>query len=110
MKQLKLTPEQAEKVAAKKARHRKATIDPEWYFVAEFGSYFGWQGVMAILKDEIDIDAANLLLLGARKVRYNHLIDDALSTQVAVSSANSGKGATKVFNKGMASFMKEAKI
>lgn len=108
-KVLQLTPEQAQKIARAKLRRVKTILDPEWFFVAEFGHYFGWDGVQSILDDEIDLETANLLLTGARKVRYQHLVDDAVATQVAIASANSKKP-KQTFNKGMSEFVKAGKI
>lgn len=109
MNPIPLTPEEAIKVARKKARHAKVPIDPEWYFVSEFGSYYGWGGAMAIINNEIDIETANLMLIGARKVRYQHLVEEAMATQIAIASANSKKP-KEVFKKGMQKFMDEAKL
>jgi hypothetical protein len=100
--QFKLTPQQAAKVAAKKKRHESIKLDSEWFFVSEFG-------VMAILNNEIDLETANLLLLGARKVRYKNLVDTTVSMQVGVASAMSKKP-KEVFKKGTASFVKEAQV
>lgn len=109
MQPINLTPEEERKVAAKKARHQKVSVDPEWYFIAEMGDHYGWGAVMSILNNEIDIEAANMLLLSARKVRYQRLIEQAMATQVAVASANSKKP-KDTFKKGMQKFMDEAKI
>ena len=108
--ELKLTPEQAKIVAAKKARHEnKLKVDPEWFFIAEFGSFYGWEGVKTILNNEVDIDTANMLLLGARKVRAQHIIEDAVASQVAFSSAQS-RTPKKTFSTGIKEFQKEARI
>lgn len=107
--QLKLTPQQAAKVAAKKKRHENIKIDSEWFFIAEFGYYYGWEGIAAILNNEIELDTANLLLLGARKVRYKNLVDTTVSMQVGVASAMSKKP-KEVFKKGTASFVKGAQL
>lgn len=109
-KVLKLTPEEAAKVARTRKRHEKRSIDPEDLFIAEFGYYFGWEGIQAIRIDRtLSLADAKALLDGARKVWYQKIIDTAVATYTA-NAASQSKKPKSVLNKGLAGFIKEAKL
>lgn len=89
-------------------------VSPEMYIVAEFGYYFGWEGVMAIrrgyiekvsangsiIKDPFTLEEALVLLEGARKVWYSKLTEQAHAGIVSnsfKSSSNSFESAVKPF-------------
>lgn len=105
-KVLELTPEELERVNKARKNHDKKKVNPEWQFLAEFGYYYGWEGIKAIMDNEMTIDQATQLLLGSRKVWYSKVIDNAIATQTAVASANSKKPGS-VMKKGLSNFMKE---
>lgn len=108
---LQLTPQQLAKVAASKARHEGSSlkIDGEDMFVAEFGYYYGWNGVMAILNNHISYKDAVTLLVGARKVWAGKVIDSAVATAVGEAMSKS-KNPGETLRKGMKSYLKEAKV
>lgn len=109
-KRLELTPEDLAKVRRAKLKADKLAISPEEAFVAEFGYYFGWEGVLAIENNDIDIKTASKLLRGAQKVWYGKLIEQAYITYTANAAAQSGKKAKQVMRSGLKDFMKEAKV
>lgn len=88
------------------------SVSPEIYLTAEFGYYFGWAGVMAILNNEITLDKAFVLLEGARKVWYNKLIEQASATRTSFNSAMAGSKSksNKAFEEGMRPYKEGAKI
>ena len=111
MKKLQLTPEQLEKITQAKARKESTKIDEEWAFIARFGYYYGWEAIMSILNNEISLETAIALLEGAEKVHASHVVDNAVGSQVAFASVNAKKGKSQsVFKKGMAQFIKKAKV
>lgn len=57
----------------------EVSVEPEWLFMAEFGCYFGWQGIMAILTDQITLDVAIELLRGARVIGSERIVDSAMA-------------------------------
>lgn len=87
-------------------------VSPEIYLTAEFGYYFGWAGVMAILNNEITLDKAFVLLEGARKVWYHKLIEQASANRTSISSAmaSSRSKASKAFEDGMRPYRKGAQV
>ena len=102
---------------------RGLDVSPEVYLVAEFGYYFGWEGVMAIrqgfiekiddsgavVKDPFTLDEALLLLEGARKVWYTKLMEQGhanLASNVAARNENPGKA----FNDGVKPFTERAAV
>ena len=105
---LTLTPEELEKVSKAKARHKGAEVDSNWLFVAEFGYYYGWQGVQAILNNEITMDQANVLMQGAIKVWYGKLVQQAETTHIAMVASRSKKG-KEILKKGLENFRKNMK-
>ena len=128
---LELMPEADRKKAIERGRKRlerqksKKGLDvsPEIYLVAEFGYYFGWEGVMAIkrgyiekhdskgeiVKDPFTLDEALVLLEGARKVWYTKLTEQGHSQLIANTSAyNRNPG--QAFNNGIKPFTDRADI
>lgn len=77
--------------------------------ISEFGYYYGWEGVKAILENEIDLETVTVLLQGSRKVWYSKVIDTAVANRVAFVAAQSKKGNT-VMKKGLEKFIKELKV
>lgn len=111
-----MTPEDWEKV---KERYRRRVqsgletkVSPEIYLTAEFGYYFGWEGIQAILKNEITMEVAYALLEGARKVWYHKLTEQASANRTSINSAmaQTKAKASKAFEDGMRPFTEGAKI
>lgn len=82
-------------------------IPNEVYIVAEFGYYFGWEGIRAIRNDEITLAEANALLEGARKVWYAKLVEQARAGQISTGSVFS-KHPNDSFKKGIKPFAKRS--
>jgi hypothetical protein len=108
---LKLTAEQIAKAsqAKKRAEAGKVELDNEWMFIAEFGYYFGYEGIRAILDNEIDLSTAKYLLDAARKVWFSKAADMAHGSFIAAAAAQSKKPAA-AFKKGIASFIKAMRV
>lgn len=100
-----------------------SSISPEIYMVAEFGYYFGWEGIEAIkrgyiqkLNDKGDVvnepfvlDEVIVLLEAARKVWYTKLVENANSTLIATHSSHT-KSPSDSFKKGMKDFRERSKL
>lgn len=72
---LKLKPEDEEwSLRRLEKESSKLKIDNEQLLVAEFGKYYGWGGVSAILNNEIDFDTMAWLLEAGRRIasEYNY--------------------------------------
>lgn len=116
--------EQAIKRASARLERQKSKqgldVSPEIYTVAEFGYYFGWDGVIAIkrgyietvgsdgkvVKEPFTLEEAMVLLEGARKVWYSKLIEQTHSGLVA----NSFKTSSKSFDNSIKPFTDKAII
>ena len=89
----KLTPQELEQKEKIVGVH-KDSVTQEMYFLAEFGYYYGWQGVLAIETNQITLEKATELLEATRKVWFSHVYELSLGNFYANKD-------TKVFNKGM---------
>lgn len=97
------------KIEKRKAKEAKSKINEEWLFMAEFGYYFGWEGIKAIREDEyFTRDEADMLLKGARKVWNAKVYDHAWASLVGTASANS-KNPSKEFKKSTTELVKNTK-
>jgi hypothetical protein len=117
-----MTPEDREKAIERgKKRLQKrpgSTISPELYITAEFGYYFGWEGILAIKRGYIEkkgldgqitqepftLEEVMALLEAAKKVWYTKIIDQSHGNFVANYSVNTKKP-SESFNNGMKPFM-----
>lgn len=70
-----LSPEDIEKV--KRLKGETAPISREMYFLAEFGYYFGWPGIVAIETEVISLDKAQKLLEATRKVHNDKMYEQS---------------------------------
>lgn len=67
-------------------------------FIAEYGMYFGYEGMRALLDDEIQLDQVMWQLLAARKVRSGIMYD--ISNAVLAATASVGaKNPTAAYKK-----------
>ena len=110
-RQLELTPEDMAKVLKRKRQVEasKIKVPPEELFVAEFGVHFGWEGMVALMNNQITMDDAQSLLAGARKVWDGRLVDMASVIFTANAAVQSGKNAQSVMTKGLDEFVKQAR-
>lgn len=92
-KYLELSEEEVAKVKATRARHKAQNpkITPEAMKIAEFGYYYGFEGVRAILSNEITLSQVNTLLLAARKVWASQLLDNMNGQFIANASSRAKK-------------------
>lgn len=97
-KTLQIRPEDLAKIQNRKAQDEKLKVDAEWLALAEFGNYYGWGGVQAILNNDIDGDTMVMLLQGARKIEARRFYDSAKASFIGGVSANSKKP-TQTFTK-----------
>lgn len=78
-----------EMAAVERAKSRAASsrlvIAREHYALAELGYYFGWQAIRDVIDDYITFDDAMLLVVGARELRKDEVIDHAAATLAATS-------------------------
>lgn len=96
-KYLELKPEDAEKIRRSRERSEKLLkVDDEMILVAEFGMYYGYAAVQAVLNDEIDIHQMLWLVEAARKVDARDQYNLAVAVFTAVGSTNS-KDPSKTF-------------
>lgn len=86
-------------------------VNAQIYLTAEFGYYFGWEGVQAVRNDEISFDEMFALLEGARKVWYKKLTEEnhIISTAVASVLAKKGDG-QRIYREGMSKIIERGKI
>lgn len=86
-------------------------VNPQVYLVAEFGYYYGWQGIQAVREDKISFDEMFALLEGARKVWYKKLTEQnhIITTAVASTLAKKGEG-QKIYREGMRNIIQRGKI
>lgn len=110
-KYLSLSKEQLEKLAKFKADKESSEIkvDSEWLAIAEFGSYFGYAGIEAILNNEIDIEMVQMLIAGQRKVWASQVVDMAQAVMIGAGSAQSKKPGT-TFKKAIKIFTSKMKV
>ena len=107
---LKISPEELSRMERIRDAHEKSNqVDEEWCFVASFGKHFGWGGVQAILNNEIDLETANSLMLGAQKVEYTKMYNLAQANFIGTGSVNS-KNPGSTFSKLTRDIRKMAKV
>jgi len=78
--------------------------------MAEFGYFFGWQGIKDVFIDgKMSLANAQILLAGARKVHFSHVFDHAHATMIATASPHT-KHPGSTFAKGMKPFTDRMKV
>lgn len=107
-KLLELSPEDLEKVNRNRAKREAVQIDEEQLFIAEFGMLYGYEGIRAILQNEIDSDTAVWLLLAGRKLEH---LAQFRRTQAAFigAAASKAKKPSSAFKKATEKMLKLAK-
>lgn len=78
-KYLQLKPEDQAKVDLARELHeaRSTKISQEFMLVAEFGYYFGFEAIKALLEDYIELEQAQKLIEGARVLEATRTYDMA---------------------------------
>lgn len=107
-RKLELSQDELNRVAAARAKNEATKVDENWLFIAEFGFYYGWDGIQAILNNEITMDVANTLLAGARKVWSGRLYDHSMASFIGASSAQAKKP-NQIFKKATRDIVKHAR-
>lgn len=100
-----LSPEDLAKVEKLKGIDSSSQIDvsPELYFLAEFGRYYGWEGIVALETGVISLERAIDLVTASKKVWYSYLYEESLAMFYATKS-------DKAFNKGMKTFINRSRV
>lgn len=107
---LSLTPEEEEKVRQARERYEnKQNVDRYWYFIAEFGYYYGWGGIDAILANRITLSEAHVLLEGAKKAWSGQIVDHIQANQ-AGNASTKGKKGIKIYSKILKAFQKRMRL
>jgi hypothetical protein len=106
VKTLSASPELTKRLQERAKQREQNALDEEWVAIAEFGMYFGWDGVQAVLKDEITSAEMEVLLKSARKIVTRDVYKQAESTFIAMISANQ-KDAVSAFKQNTKSYLKE---
>lgn len=97
------------KVKRRKAIDAKSKVSQSWLFLAEFGYYFGWEGIQAVRNDkDFTMEEAEMLIRGARKVWSSKVYDYASAAFIGAASANAKKP-SQVFKKATSDIIKSAK-
>ena len=104
--------------------YRKAKVSPIAYLLAEAGTYFGWEAIVAAKRGYIEyfdehsgkkkkmlftLEELSTLVDAARKIRYSEIVNQARGTQIATGSVLS-KSPESTFRKGMKPFIEGAKV
>lgn len=107
-KYLELSPEDLEKVNRNRAKREAVQIDEEQLFIAEFGMLYGFEGIKAILNNEIDSETAVWLLLAGRKMEN---LNQYKRTQAAFigAAAAKAKKPSAAFKKSTDKMLKNSK-
>lgn len=108
----------------------KLTIPPDIFIIAEAGYYFGWGAIEAAKRGYVEgfenvtkngkvvqartkipltMEELNILVEGARKVKYSAVIDAARGVQAGVASSLS-KHPDKVFRESLKPYREEVKL
>lgn len=113
-----MTPEEQKKMldrfkerTGQKEDSEGVKVNPQIYLVAEFGYYYGWQGIKAVRENEITFDEMFALLEGARKVWYKKITEQnhIITTAIASALAKKGEG-QKIYREGMSKIIQRGKI
>jgi hypothetical protein len=99
-----------EKAKLGKELYTNSNVDPEWMFIAEFGGYFGYAGIEALLKNEITLVRAEVLVEAQRKIWHRRMLDIAEATLASAAAAQAGKKAGSVFSALTRRFIKGMRV
>jgi len=83
-------------------------VDDYHLTIAEFGKYYGWGGVSAILNNEINSETMAWLLVAARKISKITEYNNAKSSFIGSVSSQS-KSPSKTFNELTSDLIRSAK-
>lgn len=108
LKKLVLSPEDLEKIRKRREREDAIKVDDNWMFIGEFGYYYGWEGVLAILDNQIDFDTAQLLLQASRKVWAGKVYDMGRANFIGAAAARTKKP-VDTFNKNTKDLLKDSR-
>jgi len=105
-RKLSTSPELQKKLEERAKKRLQSQLEAEWVAIAEFGLYFGWEAIMAVLSDEISIELMETLLTSARKIDTKHDYKNAESAFLAFISANQ-KNPAESFKQNTKAYLKE---
>lgn len=111
MAHLELSAEDLAKVQRnRRLREPRVKVNDTWLFIAEFGYYFGWEGIKALRFDKsFSMDEAEMLLKGARKVWASKVYDSATASFIGSASAQAKKP-VQAFKKATSDIIKQTKV
>lgn len=87
--------------------------------IAKLGYYYGWSAIEAVKRGYVHSDSGKIALTmeevmmlveAGEKIHAQHTVDLARATRAGTASALSDKHPKQVFEKGVESFIKRAKI
>lgn len=106
---LEISPEDLAKVQRRKQIEADGKVNDVWLFLAEFGYYFGWEGIKAVREDKnFTMDEAVKLIKGARKVWSAKVYDHATASFIGSVSGQSKKP-SQTFKKATTDLVKNSK-
>lgn len=108
LKYLELSPEDLAKVNRNRAKRESIQIDEEQLLIAEFGKHYGYEGIRAILNNEIDSDTVVWLLLAGRKLDHMTQFKRAQAAFIG-ATASKAKKPSNAFKKATEKLLKLAK-
>jgi len=108
LNEIKLTPEQQERVDRARKRHEATKVEPEWALLAKAGVYFGWGAIVDSLNNMITLEQLTALVNGADKKHASDVIDMANAVYIGSGAAQSKKG-DSIMKQGLKEYMKVAK-
>lgn len=107
-KYLELSPEDLEKVNRNRAKREAVQVDEEQLLIAEFGTLYGYEGIRAILNNEIDSDTVIWLLLAGRKMEHMAQFKRSQAAFIG-AAASKAKKPSQAFKKATEKLLKNAK-
>lgn len=104
-----LSKEDLEKIERLRKRTTGVEVDEFWYFIGEFGYYYGYDGISAILDNKITLDAARTMLQAAIKVRHGIMVEQTSLLYNALIASNSKRGKS-IINSALSPYKSSAKV
>ncbi len=107
-KYLEISEADLEKIQKRKDTDELAKVPTAWRLLGEFGTYYGWEAMIAVRNNEIDSLEFNYLLATGRKLWAGRMLDEA-SVYFTALVASKSKKPRQVMEKGLKNFREEVK-
>jgi len=101
---------QEEKDKLNQVLNTNSNVDQEWMIISEFGGYFGYAAIEAVMENRIDRDVVEVLVEAQRKIWDKKMLDVAEATLASAAAAQAGKKAGSVFQKLTRRFTRGMKV